>query len=212
MINRTDCDSVLSSLIIRGILPPDERFGEAAIAADHTGAVNEIADLLQSLEDKRDLEFSVRNLKLLLGNKDLELRAQKLLIGRYTEREKASEIVKTGGIVVFGGISYTKLDRKIDSSFFPALIPAAQVILVFSPHEKNADRWEAKIRLGMAAPAELTLDKLEIEDIDRGFGYRWNAGSNRREGGTSLNIEEYAKKLNEKLQKYLDNKGKFTGG
>lgn len=37
VINHTDCDSVLSSAIIRGILPPEKRFGDAAIAADHTG-------------------------------------------------------------------------------------------------------------------------------------------------------------------------------
>ncbi len=68
VLNHTDCDSVLSSFIIRGIFPPHEIFGEAAIAADHTGEENKIADLLQALQYKRDLEFSVRNLKLLRSN------------------------------------------------------------------------------------------------------------------------------------------------
>jgi hypothetical protein len=206
VINHTDCDSVLSSLIVRGILSPDDIFGEAAIAADHTGKENEIADLLQALEDSRNLEFSTRNLQLLLEGKDLELEAKKLLEKININRKKAREIVEKGEMLDLGGISYVQLSTKVESSYFPALLPDAQVVLVYCPLEKKQDHMEAKIRLGLAAPAGMTLDDLEINDIDPNFGYRWNAGSNRRAGGTQLNIEEYARLLNEKLQKYLDNK------
>jgi len=206
VINHMDCDSVLAALIIRGILPPDEKFAAAAVAADHTGEENEIADLLQALEDKRDLDFSARNLKLLLDGKDLEAEAKELLEKRHADREKAKDVVEEGRITKLGGVSYTVLDKKVESAFFPALITDAQVILVFSPHEKNPDRWEAKIRLGMAAPRGLTLHKLEINDFDPNFGSRWNAGSDRRAGGTDLNVQEYAEYLNEKLQKFLEDK------
>lgn len=206
VINHTDCDSVLSSLIIRGVLPPNERFAEAAIAADHTGEENEIADLLQALEDRRDLEFSVRNLKLLLDKKDLEPEAQRLLKKIRTDRKIAGEVAEKGNIINLGGVSYVQLDKKVESSYFPALIPDAQVILVFSPLEKKLDHWEVKIRLGMAAPVGLTLEKLEVTDFDKNFGCRWNAGSNRRAGGTCLGIEEYARRLNDKLQQYLSDK------
>ncbi len=206
VLNHTDCDSLLSSFVIRGIFSPYERFGEAAIAADHTGEENEIADLLQALQYKRDLEFSVRNLKLLLEGKDLEAEAQKLLEKTFIDRKKAREIVEGGGMINLGGIIYAQLDKKVESSYFPALIPNAHVILLFSPHEKNIGNWEAKIRLGMAAPSGLTLSKLEIEDFDPSFGYRWNAGGNNRGSGTSLSVKEYAQRLNVKLQKFLASK------
>lgn len=206
VINHADCDSVLSSLIIKGILPPDERFSEAAIAADHTGEENKIADLLQALEDRRDLEFSARNLKLLLEGRELELEAQKLLEKIYANRKKARDIVENGEMLVLGGINYVQLDKKIESSYLYSMLPDAQLIVVFSPLEKDPARWEAKIRLGSAAPTGMTLDDLEINDIDPNFGYRWNAGSNRRPGGTSLIINEYVEKLNGKLQKYLENR------
>lgn len=50
LVSHTDCDSVLSSCIMAGELEPDARFGEAAIAADRSGDMNEIADVLQSFE------------------------------------------------------------------------------------------------------------------------------------------------------------------
>lgn len=206
IVNHTDCDSVLASLVVRGILSPDERFGESAIAADHTGEENEIADLLQALEDKRDLEFSTRNLQLLLEGKDPEPEAQKLLEKININRKKAREIVEKGEMIDLGGISYVQLSTKVESSYFPALLPDAQVILVYCPFEKKQDHMEAKIRLGLAVPTGLTLSELEINDIDPNFGYRWNAGSDRRAGGTQLNIEEYARRLNEKLQNFLNKK------
>lgn len=206
VINHIDCDSLLSSLIIRGILPPSERFGKAAIAADHTGEENEIADLLQALQDTRDLEFSIRNLELLLKGKELDLKAQKLFEKTYIDRKRVKEVVEKGEMNILGGITYIKLNKKIESSYFPALVPDAQVILTFSPHLKNPNHWESKIRLGLKAPVGLTIGKLEIEDIDPSFGYRWDAGGNSRGSGTVLHIEEYAKRLNEKLQKYLAKK------
>ncbi|MEP6509481.1 MAG: hypothetical protein ABJC63_14750 [Gemmatimonadales bacterium] len=45
IVSHTDCDSVLSSCIMAGELEPDAQFGEAAIAADHSGETNEIADV-----------------------------------------------------------------------------------------------------------------------------------------------------------------------
>ena len=65
VITHTDCDSVLSSAIVSGRLEPKPEYEAAAIAADHTGAKNGIADLLQSLDSYRDHELSLRNLSLL---------------------------------------------------------------------------------------------------------------------------------------------------
>src|SRR3989338_4798283 len=76
VINHTDCDSVLSSAIMAGRLPPEAQYGEAVIAADHTGEENKIADLLQSLTDLRDFEYSLKMLDNLENGRGLEAKAE----------------------------------------------------------------------------------------------------------------------------------------
>ena len=46
-----------------------------------------------------------------------------------------------------------------------------------------------------AAPAGFSLLELGIEDFDPGFGGRWNAGANKRGGGSSLSNQEYVDNL-----------------
>ena len=58
VINHTDCDSVLSAGIMSGRLAAEDRYGDAALAADHTGDENLIADLLQALDKFDDFELS----------------------------------------------------------------------------------------------------------------------------------------------------------
>jgi hypothetical protein len=54
VIHHTDADSTMTTLIMQGDVTREQAiawgFGEAAIAADHTGEPNNIADLLQSLQ------------------------------------------------------------------------------------------------------------------------------------------------------------------
>ncbi|MCK5476138.1 MAG: hypothetical protein KAI71_06185 [Candidatus Pacebacteria bacterium] len=202
VINHTDCDSILSSLIMKGILPPDEKFGEAAISADHTGVENEIADLLQSLQYERDIEFSLKNLQLLLEKKQLEPEAQKLFQKRIDEREKVKETVANKDFKEIDGIIYTEFDEKIDPTLLIYQLPEAKIILSFSPLLKDPDLLEARMRRGMSAPDGLSLNKLDITDFDSNWGGRWNAGSNRRGGGTKLSSEEYIKKLNDILLRF----------
>ena len=95
VINHTDCDSILSSGIMRGIIPPEARFGEAAISADHTGAKNDIADMLQGLEEKRDIEYSLRNLELLLGGLPLDKDAKMAL-----EKSRRPEILSLAAGII----------------------------------------------------------------------------------------------------------------
>ena len=90
VITHTDCDSVLSSAIVSGRLEPKPEYEAAAIAADHTGAKNGIADLLQSLDSSRDHELSLRNLSLLERGLPLEPAAQQALANRIRKRENAA--------------------------------------------------------------------------------------------------------------------------
>lgn len=201
VITHTDYDSIISSLIIRGIIPPKKIFADLAIIADHTGEENEMVDLLQSMSSAHDLGFSLRNLERWSQDLPLEPRSQEMLSDLKEERRRAVESVRNGSFRKIGMVYYAELSRKIESAYFPALMPEAAVILTFSPHRKNKGFWEAKIRLGNAAPESIYLNELGINEFDPFWGGRWNAGSNRRGQGTKIPIGDYAKFLNKKLEK-----------
>lgn len=189
VVNHTDCDSVLSSAIVRGILPPEQRFSDAAIAADHTGAENDIADLLQALDSKRDMQFSLRNLEALLVGGSVDEDAQTLLDKRLENRMRAKRLVDKGKFLQIDGVHFAEVNEKFDAAFLPALLPDAQIIIVGSPMPDAPGKLEIKLRLGQAAPEGIELNTLGLPD----FGGRWNAGSTKRHGGTSLTTEEYAR-------------------
>lgn len=199
LINHTDCDSILASAILKGILPPEERFGKAANAADHTGEPEPIAELLLAFNDKRDVEFSLRNLQAFLDNRPLEPEAQELLDHQKQERERAKQLVASGVFRKVGRVFFAQLAQKIETSLLVGELPKAEIIMMVSPHQKNPQNWEVKLRLGQAAPKGLNLHKIGIREFDRVYGGRWNAGSNKRGGGTEIPPEEYARLLNEKL-------------
>jgi hypothetical protein len=183
-INHTDCDSVLSSLIMNGELEPREEYGSAAIAADHTGQENEISDLLQALDPARDFSYSVRELhKLLNYQKYLyEPRTIDLLRKRQEERAEARKFAPL--FKSRNGIYYLQLDSKVDSAFLPYELPEAKIILLGVPMSNG--KLEVKVRLGMNS-AGIKLNQLQLPD----FGGRWNAGSTKRSGGTDLSLEQY---------------------
>ncbi len=197
LVNHTDCDSILSSAIVRKILPPSERFNAAAIAADHTGDENDIADLLQALQKRRDIEFSLRNLDLLLHEEALEPEAKALLDERLKERAMTKEMVKEFRST--GKVSFISTTAHLDSAFFPGLLPEAAVILVASPMKDDSGKTLIKARLGKTAPEGFALNTLGLPD----FGGRWNAGATKRNGGTALSVEEYAGLIQEKLDAFV---------
>lgn len=200
VLNHTDCDSVLAAAIVRGDVEPLEMLGQAAIAADHTGEENAVADLLQALDEERDYYYSLQNLRLLLEGKPLEARAQAALAGRHAKRRKAEELVRAGAFTVQNGMAWAEVDDTIDGELFPALLPQAVLIAMFSPREGEAGKWNARFRLGNAAPPGLSLAAI-ITAVDAGYSGRWNAGSNKRTGGGTLAPQEYAKVVMQRLEK-----------
>ena len=193
-VSHTDCDSVLSSAIMAGELECDPIFGEAAIAADHTGAPNGIADVLQSLEPRRDLYFSLRNLRKLLAGEPLDRTAQPFYAERLKKREAAESAVANRKIHLDGSLAHGILERKIDGEFFPAKLPDAALILLLSPRT-DSTRWDAKMRLGLGAPKGASLHHLRSKQFDPAFAGRWNAGSNARNGGTEMKPDEYVQNV-----------------
>lgn len=204
VINHTDCDSILSSALMMGLLEPSEELVAASIAADHTGEANAIADLLQGLDEGREgnrteeqyLE-SLRNLRLLREGKTLELCARRALDLRLGRRAAAGRLVDDGRFTQVGGVAWAILQEEIDGAMFVKLLPGAEVIVLATRHRELPDRWVMKLRLGAAAPPGLTLYSLGIRDWDPAFGGRWNAGSNKRPpdggiGGTTIGPADYA--------------------
>jgi hypothetical protein len=205
LINHTDCDSILSSRIIAGDLEPLEIYNTAAIAADHTGEENEIADLLQALDDFKDHDFSFECLQMLLNGNTQKLipTAQKALNARHIKRRIAYELVADRRFMDIGCLSYAVLTEKIDGELFQPLLKSSFVNMIASPRAGETDIWDIKLRLGEAAPESLSLQDVDLSEFDSGYSGRWNAGSNKRGGGTKLPPDLYAEKLLEATNSHL---------
>lgn len=199
VIHHTDCDSILSSAIVSGFLPPEDRFNDAAIAADHTGEANDIANLLQSLQNRRDMEYSFRNLDHFLRGEPLEQDAQASFDDRKAQREHVKELVGNGSFRSIGGVFFAYFQERLDSVLFPSLLSDAAVILIGGPMKSDPEKTYIKVRLGMKAPAGFALNELDLPD----FGGRWNAGNTKRHGGTAIPIEEYAGLIGMKLEEFF---------
>ncbi len=199
LINHTDCDSVLSAAILCGAIEPRPEFGEAAIAADHTGEINAIADLLQTLYTLRDYDYSLECLRRLLRGAALDERAQTALAARAAKRELAQQLVSSGAVTVAEGVAYVVTPEMVDGELLPPLLPQAQMIVSFSPRADDAGRWNCKARIGNAAPQGFELSRI-MKAVDAGYGGRWNAGSNTRAGGSAIAPEVFIARVIEQVK------------
>ena len=199
VLNHTDCDSVITAAILRGLLPPDAVFADAVLAADHTGATNPIADLLQALDPLRDFDYSLRNLRQLLGGQAIDANAAELLQKRLDDRRRVWQMVESGRFTNVGRVAVARLahDEKVPSEFLPQALPAAWVVVVGSRQQDGL--WESKVRLGASAPAGMTLFSLGVTEIEPRFGGRWNAGSTRRSGGSPQDPLDLARGIADRI-------------
>jgi hypothetical protein len=205
VITHTDCDSVLSSAIMAGLLPADDRYGAAAIAADHTGAADAIADLLQALDERRDLLGSLESLARLEGRRPEPLAPDvaAALEARQRTRDAAAAAVAAGRIAFTGRVAFAEFDTIIDGEFFPALLPEAVVVAIACPMPDVAGRRQIKTRLGPAAPPGFSLHDLRLHEVDPVYGGRWNAGSTRRGGGTTMEMRHFVDALDRRVEAAL---------
>jgi len=211
VIHHTDCDSILSSALLLGNLPPDPDLVAASIAADHTGEEHPIADLLQAIDEGRRghrtaeqyLE-SLRAVEDLRSGEPLGDEATQALDRRRMRRAAAHELISQGRFERGDGVAFAVCDQSIDSAFFSALLPEAAVIMVACPNVAHPDRWTIKLRLGQGAAPGFTLQSLGVTEWDPCFGGRWNAGSNGRGGGTEREPAEYAELLRASVRRTAD--------
>ncbi|MFA6263200.1 MAG: hypothetical protein WCW33_00825 [Candidatus Babeliales bacterium] len=200
LINHTDCDSILSSLIICGILLPDGIFAQAAESADHTGQENDIADLLQAIAPKRDLNYSRRNLLKLLAHEALDKDAEILLQERRAERIFAHNLIATGKLEQHNHVTFLQLsgDQNVDIQLLIGLLPKAEIIMTARPMPDNPSLIGIKIMCGAVAPIGLYLNKIGLPD---GFDGRWDAVSNKRAGATRRSPLDYIDMINTYIDK-----------
>ena len=203
VINHLDTDSVLSAGILLGILSPDSLFVQAAHAADHSCDEHPVADLLQSLAQRRDRALSFRNLGLLLLGEELDPLAQQAVSKRRERRSLTREAIESGNAVLQEGpVSVVHTTDEVRGDMLLPHFPQAKVILTFSDLQIDKT-WTARVKLGTAAPKGLSLFDLKISEFDSGFRGRWNAGSNKRAGGTKLDWQDYAKYLQDRLEQQI---------
>ena len=193
LITHTDADSILSAGIVSGLLQPRAVYGHAAIAADHTGAPDPIADLLQALDPLRSVADSFNALAVLEDGGRLPEWAATRLTARLRLRETMAAAVPR--FRVQDGVAWLACEHEVAGEFLPHLLPEAQVIVVGYPMPDRHRRWTIKVRLGQAAPEGLTLDTLKLKEIDPAYGGRWNAGATKRGGGSELGPAAWAARV-----------------
>jgi hypothetical protein len=210
VISHADCDSVLSAGIVSGHLDPDLSLGMAAIAADHTGEENVVADLLQELDNlgaiaklnpadqQTELLYRFDAVKRLIedGEDSLDDRALTAIVERRRKRNAAAAFSENG-LSHSGGLAFGLPTEKLDGEFFPSLVPDAVAILLMT--KGRSSHWHARIRLGLSAPEGFDLNSIGIAEFDPNFGGRWNAGSNARNGGTRMSPSQYRDELTERI-------------
>lgn len=197
-INHVDCDSVLSSGILTGLLPPDPDLAHHAVVADHYGNEDHVADLLQSLEPLKDVPFSFASLDELLNSRPLSDLAQKQVDRRRSQRDVARRAAQThrqdlGRLAVF------HLNAKVESELLAAEVDGAWVVAIAFPRNADPTRTEVKLRLTPSAPKGLTLFAIDAKDIVPNFGGRWNAGSSGRGGGMSEPADPILQRLSQRI-------------
>jgi hypothetical protein len=208
IINHADCDSISSSYIISNQIKDEEilnKLGEAAICADHLGAENDICDLLQSLEDFRDYNLSIKSLENYLNGEEQSTAIKESVIKRKKDRETIKELSKNIKIT-HGGVAYIISKDPTDVGFLNCYAPDEALLVCYFQDFINKDGeniLSAKVRLTKKGMNKgLNLKNIML-NVDERFGGRWNAGGNRRNNGCTCSMEEYLQKLDDSLIKAI---------
>ncbi|MFA5306986.1 MAG: hypothetical protein WC365_06075 [Candidatus Babeliales bacterium] len=197
VINHTDCDSILSSLVIAGILQPKEEYKYAALCADHTGEISEISEILQALEKERDLELSSQALLYFVSTGKIAQNVMPYISAYKACRERVRDFISNAYYV--DDIAVVQIDNKIQSLMLLPYFPQAKIIMAISPHSLYPEKTAISIIRGPMAPKNLYINTLPLPQE---FGGRWNMGSNKRSGGTSFPIDSYIKIIQEALKRF----------
>jgi len=196
IINHTDCDSILSSLIIAGLLEPKEEYKHAALCADHTGEISEISEILQALEKERTVDLSIHSLMSFISTGKVASNIIPYLNAYRACRQRVHDYVSKAYSV--GDIVVVPIDSDINSIMLLSCFPNAKIIMTVSPHLLYPQKMAISVMRGPKAPKALYINTLPLPPE---FGGRWNMGSNKRSGGTSLPIDFYIEIIQKELER-----------
>lgn len=155
--------------------------------------------------------LSLRALCAHLHGEPLEPIALAALATRTRERATLAALVESGAFrpvdatsSVFLGILTSATDDP-SAELLISLLPAAIVIVSAVPYAgRPAGTWLIRTRLGAAAPDWLTFNEIDPgRYVDPHWGGRWNAGSNRRGGGTRVEPAEWAARFGRRVNQLL---------
>jgi len=92
------------------------------------------------------------------------------------------------------------LYSEADGAMLPAIFLKSSVIFMSRPDKKNSNINIMNVRLGRPLAGKADLRDI-MKTANLPFGGRWNAGANKRKGGTKLAPKEFAQKIYEALNK-----------
>lgn len=204
MIHHYDADSILAAAITAGLIQPEERFIEAAIAADHTGVANDIADALTALESLQDPVYSFDIAQKLARGTPLPAEALAAKTQRENQREQVRAWALAGNLTRSSeGIYFAETELSgIRTEFLSGLPELSDAIAFVVSYVKPTGR-AVKIRLGQAGMAmgiQLNDPHLKLPN----FGGRWNAGGTDRQGPNSVPVNTYVGILVEYIRNHTD--------
>ena len=127
--------------------------------------------------------------RAVLGGRAVPAPAQEHLRRRERARKLAESLARKAQLE--GGVALIVSDQVTDGEFFPRYLPDAEVLVIACPHPDDPARRAMKLRLGAVAGTP-PLHRLGMASFDRAYGGRWNAGSNKRGGGCTMDPEAYA--------------------
>lgn len=202
IVNHTDCDSIVSAGLVSGMLQPRDEYDEAVIAADHTGAIHPFSELLQSISGERDLALSFDALARYEAGHAQTSQVQALLDDTLRVRRLAAELA-AGPVRWLGRVAHIEAPGRVESDYFLPHLPEAELIAVTFPLRRDPSRTALKLRLGHAAPSGVSLQRVDLHDVDPAYAGRWNAGSNQRGGGSMRHPRELVEGVAERLAAHV---------
>lgn len=196
LINHPDTDSILACAAISNPTLSEKvihTFSKSALAADHTGEPDLLADIINGYYYLND---PIKSLKLVKNFLDSDSDLSKLgeeANQRYqtviARRQLAEKLVKNESFLHAGnGVYWIKLDTYIETTMFANVFRKlkldAKVIIVGVPSEKHKGKW--KISMRAVNDFDLVISMKQIA-ADLGLS-RYGYGGRAKGGSTGRNL------------------------
>lgn len=219
VVNYTDTDSVLSALIILGLLDAfpvsvrknrEKSFIDAAHSAHYTGKENALADILQAVQSMNNLGYSAMELLAYIETGEvsaLKTMTQDELRNRQEERIIVSKEMTSGRIRgqyrKSDKVGHIRMPKMIgDPLFWTDLSCGVWVFVAFiQVGAKEDKRWNIRARVTARGSGNVRLDELGLYELVPDWSGGWNFGSNMGSGGCEIDPDVFVHFLSTRIGK-----------